>query len=96
MLKYIDHAEDSLENQDSLLLSTPLTSLEYNTIYPVINDVEFVGRLFKSKELQEILNETQSNEDVIFYLDSESSACKFSVERAFALTPWCDRYSAIF
>lgn len=34
-----------------------LTKLESDLIYPVINDTEFIGRLFKSKKLQELLNE---------------------------------------
>jgi len=39
----------------------PLTQTEADLIYPVMNDMEFVGRLFKSKKLQELLNEIQSD-----------------------------------
>jgi len=38
-----------------------LTSKEANLIYPLLNEVEFVGRLFKSKELQELLNNKVSD-----------------------------------
>lgn len=38
-----------------------LNSVEANIIYPILNDEEFIGRLFKSKELQEILNSKKSN-----------------------------------
>jgi len=37
----------------------PLTSEEANILYPLYNDEEFVGRLFKSKKLQEILNDVE-------------------------------------
>jgi hypothetical protein len=39
----------------------PLNNVEETLIYPILNDVEFVGRLFKSKELQELLNEIPSD-----------------------------------
>lgn len=38
-----------------------LTEFEADIIYPVINEAEFVGRLFKSKKLQELLNNAPSS-----------------------------------
>jgi len=59
--KYGEEAwRDAVQNIEA---RNPLSNFEYNVVYPLINDVEFVGRLFKSKELQDILNETPSNED---------------------------------
>jgi uncharacterized protein (DUF433 family) len=39
----------------------PLSQFEANVIYPVLNDTEFIGRLFKSKKLQELLNDIPSD-----------------------------------
>jgi len=40
-----------------------LTPFQGNVIYPVINEAEFIGRLFKSKKLQELLNNKEGNLD---------------------------------
>lgn len=47
--------------KDKVNKGEALTNKEYNLIYPLINVDEFVGRLFKSKELQELLNNQESN-----------------------------------
>lgn len=42
-----------------------ISEYESNVLYPLINDTEFIGRLFKSKELQEILNNASIEETSI-------------------------------
>jgi len=46
-----------------------LSALEEDIIYPLMNDEEFIGRLFKSKELQKILNQTKSQNGTISIWD---------------------------
>src|SRR5690606_34970989 len=40
-----------------------LSSEESDILYPLINDTEFIGRLFKSQRLQQILNNKESAVD---------------------------------
>lgn len=42
-----------------------LTTYESEVLYPLINDTEFIGRLFKSQQLQNILNNTKGKESIL-------------------------------
>lgn len=57
----INTVKDKISNKQSPLYGEALTQFEADIIYPIINETEFVGRLFKSKKIQEILNNTPSS-----------------------------------
>ena len=71
----------------------PLTVFEDTIIYPLINETEFVGRLFKSKKLQEILNDIPSTQtsgktvldDIFDFIIKALNAVGLNINRGSAL-----------
>ncbi len=71
----------------------PLTAFEDTIIYPLINETEFVGRLFKSKKLQEILNDIPSTQtsgktvldDIFDFIIKALNAVGLNINRGSAL-----------
>ena len=57
------------ELERKLSKGVALTAKESNLLYPVNDPVEFVGRLFKSKKLQQLLNDTPTDVKGVSMLD---------------------------